>query len=103
MLIKHPQSKKIDSSEITPKAIYNDRRKFLNATTLISGLFALNSIGFNAFAAQTKYFDVNKSRWTKEILDEDLTSYDAIRNYNNFYEFGTSKSDPAKNSQDFKP
>jgi sulfoxide reductase catalytic subunit YedY len=31
-----------------------------------------------------------------------ITSYKDITTYNNYYEFGTSKSDPYKNSQDFK-
>jgi sulfoxide reductase catalytic subunit YedY len=36
-------------------------------------------------------------------LDERLNSYDDITTYNNFYEFGTDKSDPARHSGDFRP
>jgi sulfoxide reductase catalytic subunit YedY len=35
--------------------------------------------------------------------DEALTSYKDITTYNNFYEFGTGKEDPAKNATGFKP
>jgi sulfoxide reductase catalytic subunit YedY len=33
-------------------------------------------------------------------LDEEWTSYDSVTHYNNFYEFGTSKEDPARNARD---
>jgi sulfoxide reductase catalytic subunit YedY len=36
-------------------------------------------------------------------LDERLNSYEDITTYNNFYEFGTDKADPARHSRDFRP
>ena len=42
-------------------------------------------------------------RKTELAGGEDQTPYDGATTYNNYYEFGTSKSDPALNSQDFKP
>ncbi len=36
-------------------------------------------------------------------LDEELNSYEDVTSYNNFYEFGTGKDDPIRNSGDFKP
>ena len=42
------------------------------------------------------------ARMTSE-LDEPLNSYEAVTTYNNFYEFGTRKDDPHKNSGDFNP
>ena len=45
------------------------------------------------------YFFVNKSLASER---DKLTSYKDITTYNNYYEFGTSKSDPHRNSQIFK-
>jgi sulfoxide reductase catalytic subunit YedY len=39
----------------------------------------------------------------KSELGEPVNAYKDITTYNNFYEFGTSKSDPSKNSGDFHP
>ncbi|WP_440909278.1 protein-methionine-sulfoxide reductase catalytic subunit MsrP [Candidatus Pelagibacter sp.] len=76
--------KKFKYSEITPEKIYNNRRTFLkNLGYGIGGIaFANNAL------ANT---DLSKP-----------TSYKDITTYNNYYEFGTSKGDPYKKSQDFK-
>ncbi|EAS84568.1 Oxidoreductase [Candidatus Pelagibacter ubique HTCC1002] len=79
--------KKYKHSEITPELIYNKRRKFIKSIGLGVGSISLNSIPFlnNAYSQ-------NKTK---------LTSYEDITTYNNYYEFGTSKSDPYRNSQEF--
>ena len=38
-----------------------------------------------------------------EALRDELTPYEDVTNHNNFYEFGTDKLDPARNSGDFRP
>ncbi|MDB3975331.1 protein-methionine-sulfoxide reductase catalytic subunit MsrP [Candidatus Pelagibacter sp.] len=80
--------KKIKYSEITPEKIYRNRRSFIRSMGLGAGSIALTSIPF-----------INNAR--SEQKDK-LTSYKDITTYNNYYEFGTSKSDPYKNSQNFK-
>ena len=80
--------KKIKYSEITPEKIYRNRRSFIKSMGLGAGSIALTSIPF-----------INNAR--SEQKDK-LTSYKDITTYNNYYEFGTSKSDPYKNSQNFK-
>ena len=80
--------KKIKYSEITPEKIYRNRRSFIKSMSLGAGSIALTSIPF-----------INNAR--SEQKDK-LTSYKDITTYNNYYEFGTSKSDPYKNSQNFK-
>ncbi|MDA9933838.1 protein-methionine-sulfoxide reductase catalytic subunit MsrP [Candidatus Pelagibacter sp.] len=80
--------KKIKYSEITPEKIYRNRRSFIKSMGLGAGSIALTSIQF-----------INDAR--SEQKDK-LTSYKDITTYNNYYEFGTSKSDPYKNSQNFK-
>ncbi|MDB0067379.1 protein-methionine-sulfoxide reductase catalytic subunit MsrP [Candidatus Pelagibacter sp.] len=79
--------KKYKHSEITPEQIYNKRRKFIKSIGLGVGSLSLSSIPFlnNAYSQ-------NKN---------ELTSYKDITTYNNYYEFGTGKSDPFKNSQEF--
>ena len=80
--------KKIKYSEITPEKIYRNRRSFIKSMGLGAGSISLTSIPF-----------INDAR--SEQKDK-LTSYKDITTYNNYYEFGTSKSDPYKNSQNFK-
>ena len=79
--------KKYKHSEITPEQIYNKRRKFIKSIGLGVSSISLSSIPFlnNAYSE-------NKTN---------LTTYEDITTYNNYYEFGTGKEDPYKNSQEF--
>ena len=80
--------KKIKYSEITPEKIYNNRRSFIKSISIGASSIALSSLPFTSTAASDK--------------KNNLTSYKDITTYNNYYEFGTSKGDPYKNSQNFK-
>ncbi len=83
---------RIASSEITPKGVYLSRRKFV-ASAVAAGL-----LPGAALAAPFKLTDtVNMAG------DEALTPKEAATTYNNFYEFGTGKDDPAANSGSFTP
>ena len=73
-------------SEITPKSVYLSRRNLLIKGLGCSILTINGSFGW----ASTKPV---KSKWS---TDREPNSYDDITSYNNFYEFGTDKSDPAK-------
>ena len=96
MIITKPQ--KIPTSEITPRDIYRNRkqlrREFLKTT---AGLAAagISSPLLAATAPAKKYSHVRKTRYGSQLK---LTPYADVTGYNNFYEFGTSKSDPAKNA-----
>jgi len=81
--------KKYKYSEITPEKVYNKRRKFIKSVGLGLGSLTLGSMSLlnNAHSLE------NNSK---------LTSYKDITTYNNYYEFGTGKGDPYKNSQEFK-
>ncbi len=83
----------IAASEITPRAIYLDRRKFL-AGAAASGL-ALYASTSSALPLQ-----VTRSKFS---ADEKTTPVEAVTTYNNFYEFGFDKGDPSANSGKFKP
>lgn len=82
----------IPSSEITPQCIYVSRRGLLAGATA-----GLTLAGTNAFAAPLM------GKPTDYKVDDKLTSKQDVTTYNNFYEFGVDKSDPAKYSGDFKP
>ncbi|MFB2601016.1 mononuclear molybdenum enzyme YedY, partial [Rhizobium phaseoli] len=85
---------KIASSEITPRRIYMRRREFLGAAAL--GAVALYGAG-KASAAALPAVE------SKYKLDEKPTPLKDVTTYNNFYEFGLDKGDPAANSGAFKP
>lgn len=92
-------------SEITPREIYDDRREFIKAAgfSLVAG--AAIGAGFipqNAHAAAPRQ-KISGYIKTPYGADEKLTSYEDVTTYNNYYEFGTSKSDPAIESQLFRP
>jgi methionine sulfoxide reductase catalytic subunit len=100
MLIKKPAD--IKAAEITPKELYLNRRQFmLSATALALGSEAIlggidlgNGFG-NAYGAE-KLANVKKSSFS---TNEKLNSLKEITNYNNFYELGTDKEDPAANAK----
>jgi len=91
---------RIPSSEITPKSAYLSRRAFMGAGA--AGIAALATERIVRFAypdatvhADTKLVTVPSPLSTKGLQ---LTSYKDITSYNNFYEFGPSKDDPARNA-----
>ncbi len=91
-------------ADITPRSIYQDRRKFLQtlgivgATALVGRrLLELAAPSQSAFAG-TKLSGLAKSPFS---TTEKQNTYEDVTHYNNFYEFGTDKSDPAKNAQKF--
>ncbi len=96
MFIKKPDD--IRSSEITPRQVYLDRRRFLRemGAAAVAGSGLLLPV---AADAGQKLAGVRKSA---HRVDEKLTDYKYVTGYNNFYEFGTDKSDPAKHSQNFR-
>jgi methionine sulfoxide reductase catalytic subunit len=91
MLIR--QAAKIRSSEITPKDVYLNRRRFLTGAALLGGGFARKASAANAFGNLAKSpFDT----------DEKVTPKEATTTYNNYYEFGTSKEEPAQKAGTLK-
>lgn len=97
----------IPSSEITPRAVYDSRRDWLKS----AGAFGLAGLGAGLgleAAAQTagpgklaKLPGVRSTVAGAMAMDK-LTRYEDVTSYNNFYEFGTDKSDPAQNAHTLK-
>ncbi|MBK8210750.1 MAG: protein-methionine-sulfoxide reductase catalytic subunit MsrP [Rhodospirillales bacterium] len=101
MLIRFRNSCDPAGSEITPESVYINRRRFLAggaaaAAAMMSGLAV-------PAAAQGKAAplpgDIGKSSLS---TDEVQTPFDAVTRYNNFYEFGTDKEDPARYASQLK-
>ncbi|HTA46118.1 MAG TPA: protein-methionine-sulfoxide reductase catalytic subunit MsrP [Bryobacteraceae bacterium] len=93
MIIRKPAQFRY--SQITPRQVYMNRRRFLAAGTV--GLSAL-ARPFGARAAARLPGTITKSPFSTE---EAPTSQQALTTYNNFYEFGTGKDEPAKNAKNF--
>jgi len=97
MLIKKPAD--IRYSEVTPKDVYLNRRNFLaGMPAALLGARELLSPSARALAG-TQLANVVKSKLS---IDEKPNSYKDVSTYNNYYEFGTSKEQPAQTSQKFK-
>jgi methionine sulfoxide reductase catalytic subunit len=100
MLIK--KASDIESSEITPRDLYMNRREFilaasaaaLSAAAALSGLDAFPSL--SSANAADKFPNPSKSFLS---TDEKLNSLKDITTYNNFYELGTDKGEPAQNAK----
>src|SRR6185312_15666447 len=100
MLIK--KAADIPSSEITPKSLYLDRRKFISGATIFGAALATGACEMTrpsqTVEANTKLSTVKSSFST----DEKLTPLKDISNYNNFYEFSVDKYGPADLARNFK-
>ena len=100
MLIKKPED--IKPSEITPRELYMNRRQFILAAsaTALSAATVLNGIdspfSTSPAIAGQKLNNVRKSSFS---TTEKQNSFKDITNYNNFYELGTDKTDPAENAK----
>ena len=95
-MIDLKKASKITASNITPEAIYRKRREFMAASGLLGSAILLNPWG--AARASLGIGDYTKNAIS---LDEKLTEENDVLRYNNFYEFGTDKEDPARNAQKF--
>ncbi len=84
---------KIAPSEITPPEVFFNRRKLL-AGALATGASALVQ-GAEAPPSGRALQYKRNAQWS---VTETPTKYEDITTYNNFYEFGTDKDEPAKNA-----
>lgn len=88
----------IQPSEITPPAVYQQRRLFLKAAGV--GAAGLLMPLVQPLQAAQSAFSYQKTAYGQ---GETLTSVEDITSYNNYYEFGTAKEDPAREAVLFKP
>ncbi|MCE3286181.1 MAG: Sulfoxide reductase catalytic subunit YedY [Steroidobacteraceae bacterium] len=83
-------------SEITPSERYYNRRE------IMASLAALGAVGMGPASAGAASARLKFARNPQLSLNEAPNSLEDITTYNNFYEFGTEKDDPAKRSQKFR-
>ena len=90
-------STKLLPSEITPPEVFFSRRQAI-AAALAAGVVGLAHADEPQPAAGKLQYSRNPQYSTKETPN----SFEDITGYNNFYEFGTDKSDPKANAQEFR-
>ena len=103
MLVGKPSD--IPSSAITPRDKYLNRRRFLRGAASSAAAAGVAALGAErlaqVFSPGIRVFADTKLQTVKSPLSttgEQLTSFEDVTHYNNFYEFGVDKSDPAKNA-----
>jgi len=109
MLIRVTPPHAIKSSEITDESVYRNRREFLREAGLLGIAAATVAVPNVAEAMSRLRRPVPQQGPGKvgtvsmgEELRKDLTDWEDVTTYNNFYEFGTAKDDPAPNARNFK-
>jgi len=91
----------VRSSEITPKDVYLRRREFLQASAaamVAAGCGALPALS----EAQGRVKLTGPIKKSPFSTTEKVNLYEHVTSYNNFYEFGTDKTDPKANARNFK-
>ena len=115
MLIRKHTGIEIPSSEITPEHHYLSRRAFMAGTVAVAGAAALAACapktdlrGASSISQLQQEASAGGTAPTPAVipgqtdeLGDPLTTFQAITNYNNYYEFTTSKSAVAAKSKDF--
>ena len=89
----------IPSSEITDEKLYRERRQFLQAALAAAAGFLAGGAGAAASAVAPQTLPrLDGVRTGPYGTSEQRTPYADVTTYNNFYEFGTDKSDPSRNA-----
>ena len=100
------------SSEITPQVVYQDRRRLLKhmATGVVGAGLATwasrkamaQGAGWGAKPGKLAALNTKPTAVDGAVTSEKVTPYKDASTYNNFYEFGTDKADPAVNAHTLK-
>ncbi len=99
MLFKFKKTSEASTSEIVNKGFYLNRRKLLSAASALGGMSLVSGILPTESAARAKLKTVKKTSWGRNLRP---TTIDAITSHNNYYEFGSGKSDPKKYAHTLK-
>ena len=102
MLIK--QASGLALADITPKDVYFNQRNFLRGLGIAGAAAVVGERFASIFSPSTTAFAGTKLTTIKSNyrVDEKISSENDVTHYNNFYEFGSDKGDPAKNAQNFR-
>jgi len=108
----------LPSSEVTDEGAFRSRRKFIQAAGIVSAASVVPQVSAGAaeprkvlqYEGEVSYSQAPPSWLTKKLratkpggfsTRQKVTPYEYVTQYNNFYEFGTDKGDPAENARDF--
>jgi sulfoxide reductase catalytic subunit YedY len=103
MLLKTASA--IPSSEITPRSVYLNRRKFIaHGSAAVAGLAMGHTLLELLVPSQTVQAGTKSNAAIKSPFstNERQTPYNDVTHYNNFYEFGVGKEEPAEKARNFK-
>jgi sulfoxide reductase catalytic subunit YedY len=109
-LIKIKKASDVSEHQVTDQAVYLSRRQFMrNSALSIAALSGTSSVFaglqqgnlITPPASLAPYF--NNIKETSFGVGEKVAPFDVATTYNNFYEFGYGKGDPAKRAENFKP
>ena len=98
MLIRIKRAGDALENEVTPEPLYVSRRDFL-----AGGAAAALGLAANPVRAETELRALGRLRNSAFSTAEERTPYEAIASYNNFYEFGLDKEEPAEKAHTLKP
>src|SRR5271154_3219936 len=96
-----PQDRKLKYSDVTPERLYLDRRNFLLGllvTTAAAGCGKKSEVLPSEPGTSPVGLKLNGVIKGPYGTSETQTPYNDVTHYNNFYEFGTDKSDPASHA-----
>jgi len=97
------RSTRIRPSEITPEIAYRSRREFLARLVGAGFTASLPATAQEVLTVNLVERPLKFTRNTRYSIAEQANSYAEITGYNNFYEFGTGKEDPAENAHRLRP
>lgn len=90
MLIRHKRRWEMPESAATPEHLFFDRRRVLALSGAVAGAAVLPGFADAADDPTASLYPAKRNEAFK--VDRDLTAESVSGNYNNFYEFGTSKN-----------
>ncbi|CAN7409219.1 protein-methionine-sulfoxide reductase catalytic subunit MsrP [Pseudorhodoferax sp. LjRoot39] len=108
MLIRIHDDAHPRTSEITPQGVYAERRQLMRwmaggaAGAALAGWAQRDALAQVARPGKLAALPGARSAVAGAVTMEKLTSYQDASTYNNFYEFGTDKADPARNAHTLK-
>lgn len=95
MFIKKRPSWALSHSDVTPESVYLNRRQFMAGAIAVGAGLSVPSLASSA-ALPVPGESLDYVPMPDFSTDEEKTPYDDVTQYNNFYEFGTGKGDPAR-------
>ena len=98
MILKSKTSADVPFSEVTPEQVYRTRREFMRTAALGAAGMAAGSmvLGCDVSEAAQATLAAKKTAFVTDPAVDPQNTFEQITSYNNFYEFGTRKADPAR-------